>query len=79
MQIFLRLTTQNYCKCTIQQVKESVKEILHGGDAGQVAGRDFDKWHFEMFQPCITAGILKPSDLIGYRTEQVYIRGVLSP
>lgn len=58
-----------------QQVKESVQEILHGGDAGQVAGRDFDKWHFEMFQPCITAGILKPSDLIGYRTGQVYIRG----
>lgn len=57
-----------------QQVMESVQEILHGGDAGQVAGRDFDKWHFEMFQPCITAGILKPSDLIGYRTGQVYIR-----
>ena len=28
-----------------------------------------------MFQPCITAGILKPSDLIGYCTGQVYIRG----
>ena len=58
-----------------QQVKESVKEILQGGNAGQIVGRDFDKWHFEMFQPCITAGILKPSDLIGYRTGQVYIRG----
>ena len=28
-----------------------------------------------MFQPCITAGIIKPSDLIGYRSGQVYIRG----
>ena len=28
-----------------------------------------------MFQPCIVAGLIKPSDLIGYRTEQVYIRG----
>ena len=57
------------------QVKESVKEILMGASAGLVAARDFDKWHFELFQPCITAGIIKPSDLIGYRTGQVYIRG----
>ena len=28
-----------------------------------------------MFQPCITAGIIKASDLFGYRTGQVYIRG----
>ena len=28
-----------------------------------------------MFQPCITAGIVKPSDLVGYRTNQVFIRG----
>ena len=57
------------------QVKESVKEILQEGNAGKIAGRDFEKWHFEMFQPCITAGIIKASDLFGYRTGQVYIRG----
>lgn len=57
------------------KVKESVKEILQNGTAGEIAGRDFENWHFEMFQPCITAGIIKPSDLIGYRTGQVYIRG----
>lgn len=57
------------------QVKESVKEILHKGNAGKIAGRDFEKWHFEMFQPCIIAGIIKASDLLGYRTGQVYIRG----
>ena len=28
-----------------------------------------------MFQPCITAGIIKASDLVGYRENQVYIRG----
>ena len=57
------------------QVKESVKEILQGANPGHIAGRDFERWHFEMFQPCITAGIIKPSDLIGYRSGQVYIRG----
>lgn len=58
-----------------ERVKESVREIQQGSGAGTVVGRDFDKWHFEMFQPCITAGIIKPSDLVGYRSHQVYIRG----
>lgn len=58
-----------------QYVKESVREIINGTDAGKVVGRDYDKWHFELFQPCISAGIIKPSDLIGYRLQQVYIRG----
>lgn len=58
-----------------QKVKDSVREILQGAEAGKVVGRDFEDWHFEMFQPCISAGIVKASDLIGYRTSQVYIRG----
>ena len=58
-----------------QKVKESVKEILRGKNPGAVVGQDFEDWHFEMLQPCITAGIVKPSDLVGYRTNQVYIRG----
>lgn len=58
-----------------QKVKNSVKEILQGAEAGKTIGRDFEEWYFEMFQPCIAAGIVKPSDLIGYRTNQVYIRG----
>ena len=57
------------------QVKESVREIIQNGNAGEIAGRNFENWHFEMFQPCIVAGIIKPSDLIGYRSGQVYIRG----
>lgn len=57
------------------KVRESVKDIFQNGNAGEIVGRDFENWHFEMFQPCITAGIIKPSDLIGYRTGQVYIRG----
>jgi len=30
-------------------------------------------WHFQLFEPCIRAGIVKASDLVGYRRHQVYI------
>ena len=57
-----------------EAVKESVGTILTNNNAGETVANDFDKWHFELFQPCITAGIIKPSDLVGYRNHQVYIR-----
>ena len=56
-------------------VKESVKKIFEGENPGKVFAKDHDTWHFELFQPCVTAGIIKVSDLIGYRSHQVYIRG----
>jgi len=56
-------------------VKESVKKIFDGANAGEVFAKDHDSWHFELFQPCVTAGIVKVSDLIGYRSHQVYIKG----
>jgi Fic family protein len=31
-------------------------------------------WYREMFAPSVTAGLLKPSDLAGYRNGQVFIR-----
>lgn len=58
-----------------QKVKQSVEVILRGESAGKVVGKDFEEWHFEMFQPCVSAGLIKASDLVGYRTNQVYIRG----
>ena len=55
-------------------VKDSVRKILTGGQPGEIVADDFPTWHFELFQPCITAGIIKASDLAGYRSHQVYIR-----
>lgn len=55
-------------------VKDSVRKILTGGQPGKIVADDFSTWHFELFQPCITAGIIKASDLAGYRSHQVYIR-----
>ncbi|GAB1359017.1 hypothetical protein MASR1M31_07960 [Porphyromonadaceae bacterium] len=57
-----------------QAVKNSVSDILNGADSAEVAERDLSVWHSEMFIPCVTAGIIKPSDIVGYRSHQVYIR-----
>lgn len=57
-----------------QEVKKSVSDILKGSNSADVAERDLSAWHSEMFMPCVTAGIIKPSDIVGYRSHQVYIR-----
>lgn len=58
-----------------QAVKESVKRILSGANSGTVVDEDHSRWYRQMWLPFVTAGILSASDLIGYRTSQVYIRG----
>ena len=55
-------------------VKKSVEKVLSGENAGRVAGRDHGDWYRELFAPGVTAGILKPSDLAGYRNAQVFIQ-----
>lgn len=57
-----------------ETVKDSVRSILNGSNPGETVSNDFEKWHFELFQPCITTGIIKASNLVGYRNHQDYIR-----
>ncbi len=57
-----------------QVVQESVRRVLQGGNAGLVADEDHRTWYRELFTPSVTAGLLKPQDLAGYRNGQVYIR-----
>jgi len=57
-----------------QKVKGSVSDIYKVNDAGTIVERDLALWYQEMFMPCVSAGIIKPSDIIGYRGHQVYIR-----
>ena len=38
---------------------------------------DHSDWYQELFGPSVTAGLLKPADLAGYRNDQVYIRNSL--
>lgn len=55
-------------------VRQSVERILGGENPGRVADEDHGDWYREMFGPSVAAGILRPKDLVGYRTHQVYIR-----
>jgi len=58
-----------------QAVKESVKNILGGDNPGEIVNNDHRVWYRELFAPSVAVGLLKASDLTGYRTNQVYIRG----
>src|SRR5699024_10412186 len=57
-----------------QSVLKSLDNILEGQNPGQVAYDDHNDWYGELFAPSVTAGLLKPGDLSGYRNGQVYIR-----
>lgn len=57
-----------------QAVKQSIEKVLGGQNAGSVADKDHGVWYRELFGPSVTAGILQPADLAGYRNGPVYIR-----
>jgi fido (protein-threonine AMPylation protein) len=57
-----------------QLVEKSIARVLKRENPGTVVDEDHRDWYREMFAPSVTAGILKPSDLAGYRNGQVYIR-----
>lgn len=56
-------------------VKESIRKIIAGAEPAEVIAVDHRDWYSRMFSPSVQAGILKPSDLAGYRNHPVYIRG----
>jgi hypothetical protein len=57
-----------------QAVRESLRRVLANENPGTVADEDHGTWYREMFAPSVTAGLLKPAELAGYRSGQVYIR-----
>jgi hypothetical protein len=57
-----------------QSVQQGVGRVLRGDNAGQVADDEHGEWYRELFAPSVASGILKPTDLAGYRNGQVYIR-----
>lgn len=58
---------------SFKMVKKSILKILDGHNAGKVSGTDHGDWYREMFAPSVTVGLIKASDLAGYRNHQVYI------
>jgi len=57
-----------------QVVKESVSKVLAGKNPGALARAEHKEWYGELFQPCVTAGLLRAGDLAGYRSNAVYLR-----
>jgi fido (protein-threonine AMPylation protein) len=57
-----------------QAVRESVSKVLTGDNPGTATEEDHRTWYRELFAPAITAGLLRPADLAGYRNGPVYIR-----
>ena len=58
-----------------QAVKESIVKILKGDNSGDVTDRDYGYWYQELFAPSVVAGIIKASDLAGFRNSNVIISG----
>ena len=58
-----------------QAVEQSVRRVLRGENPGAVADEDHRAWYRELFGPSVTAGIVRASDLAGYRNGPVLIRG----
>ncbi len=57
-----------------QEVKKAVERVLKGENSGTVADEVHQNWYRALFAPSVTAGIIKASDLAGYRNQPVYIR-----
>lgn len=55
-------------------LKQGVSDCFSGQSPAQLYVKCHQDWHFQLFEPCIRAGIVKASDLLGYRRDQVYIR-----
>jgi len=55
-------------------VHDSLERVLDGENAGAAVDKDHRTWYQEMFAPSVTAGLVRPADLAGYRNDQVYIR-----
>jgi len=55
------------------EVKKTIESILQGANSGTQVDKDHAKWYRQLFDPSVVAGLLKASDLAGYRNHQVYI------
>jgi fido (protein-threonine AMPylation protein) len=57
-----------------QVVKASVAEIIAGANAGALVRTAHKDWHGQLFQPCVSAGLIPAAALAGYRNDAVYLR-----
>src|SRR5438876_1378575 len=58
-----------------QLVKKEVEKVIAGENPAALARAAHNDWYRELFQPCVTAGLIEPGSLAGYRNIPVYLRG----
>lgn len=58
-------------------VKSTIRTILDGANPGEAFSKDHGAWYRSLFAPNVDTGFLKPPDLAGYRSGQVFIRNAL--
>jgi hypothetical protein len=58
-----------------QLVKKEVEKVIAGESSAALARSAHNQWYRELFQPCVTAGLMEPGSLAGYRNIPVYLRG----
>ena len=57
-----------------QLVKTAVQKVIPGENPGTLARMAHKEWYRELFQPCVSAGLIDAGALAGYRNIPVYIR-----
>ena len=57
-----------------QEVKQAVAKIVTGAQPGEVVKDRMPSWYQKLFGPSARAGLIPPTDLYGYRRNQVFIR-----
>ncbi len=58
-----------------QLVKKEVEKVIAGENPAALARAAHNDWYRELFRPCVTAGLIEPGALAGYRSIPVYLRG----
>jgi fido (protein-threonine AMPylation protein)/ketosteroid isomerase-like protein len=58
-----------------QLVKKEVEKVIAGENPAALVRAVHNDWYREMFQPSVTAGLIEPGSLAGYRNIPVYLRG----
>jgi len=57
-----------------QCVKKTLERILKGESPGICFSKDLSVWYQNLFAPSVRANLLSLPDIMGYRTDRVYIR-----
>lgn len=58
-----------------QFVKDAVAKAIEGKEPGNLVRAAHREWYRELFQPCVTAGLVSAADLAGYRNDAVFLKG----